>query len=277
MNTHQETVRDHYHRPRLFENILERLRELGISEDSVSRKDISAVDEFHVRGAEVSLELARLLPMQGAKVLDVGCGIGGPARMLADEMNCEVTGIDLNPEFVRTAGKLSELIGLQDKVNFITGDALQLPFEDQSFEVVWTQHVQMNIEDKTRFYSEINRVLNNGGTFIYYDIFKLGSKPIDYPVPWADTDRISFLFPVTDLAPLLSGLGLQQIRTTDQTAKGIAFFNRLFERVRQQGSPKLGVNALMKGSAPQKLGNLLAALKDGRLQLQSGVYRKFSI
>ena len=91
--------------------------------------------------------------------------------MLADDYNCRVTGIDLSHEFIRTASALSELVGLQDKTDFIQASALELPFEDGSFDVAWTQHVQMNISDKAKFYSEINRVLSDSGTFVYYDIF----------------------------------------------------------------------------------------------------------
>ena len=169
-------VESQYHLNGLYEDILTRLGEQEVDIDEVSRKHIAGVDEFHVRGAEISQELAREIGLDNSKVLDVGCGIGGPSRMLADDYNCRVTGIDLSHEFIRTASALSELVGLQDKTDFIQASALELPFEDGSFDVVWTQHVQMNISDKAKFYSEINRVLSDRGTFVYYDIFQKNGR-----------------------------------------------------------------------------------------------------
>ena len=141
-------IESHYHTPGLLEDILDRLQNQDISLNNVLRKNISGVDEFHVRGAEVSKELAEEIGLRNARILDVGCGIGGPARMLAEDFNCHVTGIDISHEFIRTAIGLSELVGLEDRTEFIQGDALNLPFDRNSFDVVWTQHVQMNIQAK---------------------------------------------------------------------------------------------------------------------------------
>ncbi|KPJ98606.1 MAG: SAM-dependent methyltransferase, partial [Desulfobacterales bacterium SG8_35] len=187
-------IKEQYHSPRLYEDILSRLGELKKDNGHVSRKDIAGVDEFHVRGAEVSRELANQLKPYHSKVLDVGCGIGGPARMLADEFCCQVTGIDLNQEYIRTAQGLSELVGLRTQTNFIQSNALELPFKNKSFDVVWTQHVQMNISHKLKFYSEIERVLSDqDGTFAYYDIFKTDEGKVNFPVPWANSASASFL------------------------------------------------------------------------------------
>lgn len=132
-----------YYKPELFEDILNHLDEQDIDFNRVSRSHIHGVDEFHVRGAEVSKELVRDLGLSVSTVLDVGCGIGGPARMLADELNCMVTGADLSAEYIRTAQRLSEFVGLNDNTRFNQADALEIPFKDGSFDVVWTQHVLM--------------------------------------------------------------------------------------------------------------------------------------
>lgn len=267
-------IQSHYHTPRLYETILEKLQEQGLDLDTVTRKSISGVDEFHVRGAEVSIELAEKIDIRGSSVLDVGCGIGGPCRMLADIYACQVTGIDLNEEYIRTAALLSELVGLSEQTSFLRGNATALPFEDESFEVVWTQHVQMNIQDKMAFYKEIHRVLKKGGSFLYYDIFKRGASSISYPVPWADDVSISFLFPPEEMTLILQNLGFRALQTLDQTEKGIAFFEKLMARIQEVGPPKIGINLLMGDKTPVKIGNLLNGLKDGKLQLQSGVYLK---
>ena len=267
-------IEQQYNRPHLYEAILERLQAQSLDLTQISRKDIAAVDEFHVRGAEVSKEIAQAHDLQGKYLLDVGCGIGGPCRMLADEFNCKVEGIDLNPEFIRTAQKLTSLVGLEDKIGFQVANALELPFEDNSFDVVWTQHVQMNIADKASLYAEIKRVLQSQGAFIYYDIFQGNNGPVDFPVPWADTSSISHLMSSRDLDKLLAELGFKRMETKDQTQAGIQFFLKVLERIKQFGPPSLGVGLLMGETAKVKLGNVLQGLQEDKIRLQSGVYTK---
>jgi SAM-dependent methyltransferase len=267
-------VQQHYHRPDLYGEIVTRLTAMQVDMDKVSREDLAAVDEFHVRGAEVSRELAESLEIYNARVLDVGCGLGGSCRMLADAFGCTVTGIDLSEEFIITATKLSKLVGLEHKTEFIMGDATDLPFEEAAFEVVWTQHVQMNIQDKTKFYSEIARVLGKGGVFLYYDLFKKGDGKLSYPMPWAGVQELSFLRPVSQMEATLGRAGLRKEQSKDQTEAGILFFEKLFQKIRELGPPLLGLHLLMGESMPEKLTNLLNGLKSGILQLESGFYRK---
>ncbi|MEN8202843.1 MAG: methyltransferase domain-containing protein [Bacteroidota bacterium] len=268
-------VEAQYYKPELFEDILNRLDQQEIDLHKVSRSHIGGVDEFHVRGAEVSKELVKGLGLTGSTVLDVGCGIGGPARMLADELDCKVTGIDISEEYIRTAKKLSALVGLKKKTKFIQADALNMPFKDGSFDVVWTQHVQMNIEDKQKFYSEIRRVLKARGMFIYYDIFKLNGQDINYPVPWANDATVSHLATPSEMDEILQGLGFSKSQSRNQTYKAKQFLNGLFEKLKQNGPPLLGLNVLMGASTKEKLGNILKGLEEGRLALQSGVYCRY--
>lgn len=274
MTAINQNIASHYHQEGLFDRIVNALKQQGISRDSATRTHIEGVDEFHVRGATVSRELAECLPMNGARVLDVGSGLGGPARMLADTYGCQVTGIDLSEAFVHCAAELSHLVGMQDQTSFVVGDAAELPFANAAFDVAWTQHVQMNIPDKGRFYSGIHRVLKPGGHFMYYDIFKDGEGPVAYPMPWASTGECSFLFQAEDMHTLLANLGMEPIRSTDQTQAGIAFFEGVFARLKASGPPPIGLHLLMGESTKTKLGNLLEHLKNGSLRLESGVYRK---
>ena len=270
-------IENQYHTPGLFEDILKRLGEQEVNISNVSREDLAGVDELHVRGAEVSLELAREIKLDDLRVLDVGCGIGGPSRMLADEFNCQVTGIDLSHEYIRTAKGLSELVGLQDKTDFIQSNALELPFENGSFDVVWTQHVQMNIRHKLKFYSEIERVLTEQGTFIYYDIFRTESGKVNYPVPWADDASMSFLGTTSNMDDILERLCFKNILTSDQSYKGITFLQDLFEKLKINGPPTLGLNVLMGASTREKLVNILLGLEQEQIVLQSGIYKKRAI
>jgi len=277
MSLSNSQIENQYYTPKLFEDILKRLEQQGVDLNKVSRSDISSVDEFHVRGAEVSNELVNEIYIKDAKVLDVGCGLGGSSRMLADRFNCKVTGIDICYEYIRTANKLSELTGISDKTKFLQADALDLPFKNGSFDIVWTQHVQLNIENKTKFYSEIKRVLNEEGALVYYDIFKKDNKDINYPVPWANNASISFLetIPVVDV--LLKDLGFVQLQTSNQTYKAKQFLINLFETIKKNGQPKLGLNVLMGNSTKKKLSNILKGIEENKIELQSGIYRKKSV
>lgn len=274
MNTLNQSIENHYLKEDLYEDIINRLSEQNIALDNVKRSDIAGTDEFHVRGAAVSRELANSIDIKGVSVLDVGCGLGGPCRMLADEYNCEVTGIDLSNEYIRTAKKLSKLVNLNNKTTFIKGDATKLPFENSTFDVVWTQHVQMNIPDKKKFYSEINRVLKTGGYFLFYDILMKGNGKISYPMPWASNANHSFLFQVEEMETILKGVGLTKKQSNDQTQAGIEFFDKLVARLKEFGPPKMGLNVLMGDTTKSKLMNLLNHLKNGQLELKSGVYKK---
>jgi len=274
MENLNKSIENHYFKKELYEDILNRLNEQNINLNNVKRSDITGADEFHVRGAAVSKELANSIDLKGSSVLDVGCGLGGPCRMLAEEYNCQTTGIDLSNEYIRTANKLSKLVKLDSKTTFIQGDATNLPFDDNSFDVVWTQHVQMNIPDKKKFYSEINRVLKAGGHFLFYDILKKGDGDINYPMPWAGNTNFSFLSKVEEMDTLLKNLGFTKEQSTDQTQAGIVFFDALVTRLKEFGPPKMGLNVLMGDTTKPKLMNLLTHLKTGNIELQSGVYKK---
>lgn len=274
MNNLSQDIEHHYHKSNLFEDIVNRLKDQDIDLNNVSRKDIEGVDEFHVRGAAVSRELAEQVDLTQFNVLDVGCGLGGPCRMLAENYDCNVTGIDLSNEFIRTASQLSQLVKLDHKTQFVVGNATELPFPSNLFDAVWTQHVQMNIPDKEQFYSEIHRVLKPGGFFLYYDIFKKNDREVSYPMPWASIADHSFLFKTQALQNILHDFGFKKSMVRNETKAGIAFFEALVARLKEFGPPKMGLNVLMGESAKPKLLNLLGHLKSDALELESGIYIK---
>ena len=270
----ESQIEAHYAHDHLYEAILQALALEGKTASEITRKDLAPIDEFHVRGQEVSHELATTAALQpGMRILDAGCGLGGACRMLADEYGCDVTGIDITSDYIRTAQQLSALTSLHHHTRFVQGSVLALPFNNNSFDVVWTQHVQMNIADKKTFYAEINRVLTNGGRFIYYDILA-NSEPLHYPVPWASNASGSFLITSQQLQTLLANAGFQRRQVTDETPKGINFFNNLFNRFAQKGLPALGLHLLMGDTALEKLSNLRSNLIEEKIVLESGIYEK---
>jgi len=269
------SIPNQYTQYNLFDTILQALAQTGIAQQQVTRSQLAAVDEFHVRGLEVSREMAAMADLHaGGQVLDVGCGLGGATRLLADEFGCAVTGIDITPEYIHTAQQLSALVGLASKTHFVCGNALSLPFTENSFDVVWTQHVQMNIADKQTLYAEINRVLKETGHFVYYDIVKKNKEPIHYPVPWANEPALNHLIPSPQLHQLLVQTGLRPVQIKDETEKGITFLQHVIKGWQQKGMSPLGLHLLMGDSALQKLQNLYNNLVEARVMLECGLYSK---
>ncbi len=262
---------NHYHHPDLLPSILNQLQAAGIDLANLTREHLAGLDEFHLQGAPVSLKLAQRLNLTPeSRVLDVGCGIGGPCRMLADEFGCQVTGIDYTAAYIVTAKALTEMVGLSDKVRFVEGTALNLPFETESFDVVWTQHAQMNIADKAQMYAEIQRVLKKGGPFMYYDIFQGDNPGLTFPVPWAEEAEQSHLMRHESLSPYFPAEHWVQKFTESHTQNAI----NALEKVKSGPPPKLGLNLLMRDSTKVKLGNLLQALKDNQVEVHAGIYLK---
>lgn len=277
MNQTVPDITQQYQQENLYENIISSLKNQEVDLENLTWQQLASVDEFHVRGLEATLEMAQEASLRsGTKVLDVGCGIGGAARLLAAQYDCVVTGVDLTPEYIRTAKLLSEKVGLTKNLDFIQADALEMPFPDDAFAVVWTQHVQMNIKDKTAFYEAIARVLQSEGRFIYYDIFCSIEEALDFPVPWADDKSMSFLITRSELEQTLRACGLEEVVKKDLTEKGLQWFRQLLDRIREKGIPPLSLQLLMSASFVAKLENMVKNIKTGRIVLQSGIYQKVS-
>ena len=162
----EQTVSEHYSNKGLLDKIYKGLEKLGIDKNQLTQSDLSSFDEFHIGGSDGTLMLAEKLTMNASSsVLDIGCGIGGPARFLSSEFGCKVSGIDLTADFVNTGNSLTDQVGLSDKVKLIEASALNIPFADNSFDVSYMIHVGMNIANKDVLFSEAFRVTKPGGLF----------------------------------------------------------------------------------------------------------------
>ncbi len=232
------------------------------------------MDAFHIRGRAATEELAGLAQLRAEHcVLDVGCGVGGTSRYLASRLGCTVTGIDLTEEYCQVATMLSERVGLADRTSFRAGSALELPFDDDAFDVVWTEHVQMNIADKAGFYGELARVLKPAGQLAFHDIFAGPEPGLHLPVPWASEAAISHLADPDEVRILLAQQGLTAVHWEDKTAASMAFFRDALERLRDAGPAPLGLHLLMGESAAVKFGNVLRNLEDDRIRVAQAVLR----
>src|SRR6476660_9994989 len=162
MNIEQQ-VADYYTHGKLEEQIMGVLRSAGKDVEQLRADDLAAIDEFHLGGREATQALAGFMSLRpGMHLLDVGCGIGGPARYFAGR-GCQVTGIDLTDEFVGVAEILTRLVKLDQKVTFRQASALELPFDAGSFDGAYQVHVGMNIADKGGVFREVARVLRRAG------------------------------------------------------------------------------------------------------------------
>jgi ubiquinone/menaquinone biosynthesis C-methylase UbiE len=172
-------------------------------------------DQLHVRGAEATVELAGLAALRaGERVLDVGSGLGGPARFLADRFGVDVTGVDVTAAFVERAEELTRDSGVAERVRFDHADATALPFADGAFDVGWTQHAAMNIRRKAALYAELRRT---AGRLALYDVLAGDGGPPEYPLPWASVPELSFLVTEDELRALLAAAGFQPTATRDVT------------------------------------------------------------
>ena len=263
-----EAIKTHYCRPDLAEVILSALEESGADIQRLSLEELAPIDEFHIRGRAATLELAQAAGLRSTmRVLDIGSGIGGTSRCLAKEFGCRVTGIDLSDDYCQVASMLTEKVGLDGLINYHQGDATNLPFEDNEFDVVWTEHVAMNIPNKRRFYSEMHRVLRPGGTLAIYDVLAGSSGPVLFPVPWARTPDTSFLVSPEELRELLRDSGFTVSDWKDTTAEAREWFVNLAERIRREGFPALGFHLLMGQDFRAMAQNQGRNLEEGRISL----------
>ena len=269
-----QQIESHYGVSDLGERILRALEASGKEMSSLCVDDLAPVDEFHIRGRESTAELAEWVELQAShEVLDVGCGLGGTCRYLADSVGCSVVGIDLTAEYCRVADMLSARVGLSDRTTFQQGSALAIPFDDARFDVVWTEHVQMNVADKTAFYGELTRVLKPGGHLAFHDVFAGDGGTPHFPVPWAGESSISHLVSVDALGRALSDVGLVRVRWEDKTEASIAFFKAALQRLDATGPPPLGLHLLMGDDAKTKFANVLRNLEDERVRVVQAVLR----
>lgn len=270
-----EAIQTHYTRADLGDVILTALEKAGRDIDHLTPEDLAPIDQFHIRGRAATLELARAAGLDASKhVLDVGSGVGGTSRCLAKEFGCRVTGIDLTDEYCRAASMLSAKTGLAHLVDYRQGDATKLPFDDQTFDVVWTEHVAMNIPDKTRLYKEMHRVLKPGGTLAIYDVLAGPSGPVLFPVPWAHTPDTSFLVSPTELRRLLEEAAFTITDWADTTEAARAWFVTLAEKIQKEGLPSLGFHLLLGADFKVMAQNQGRNLQEGRIALAQIVARK---
>jgi sarcosine/dimethylglycine N-methyltransferase len=263
------SVRDHYRATGLTERLKGALAALGTEDQRLLPQQLAALDQFHTRGLAATTELARLAGITAdMSVLDVGSGIGGPARFIAAACGCRVTGIDLSEPFVDAARYLTERTGQSGQVSFQVASALQLPFDDGRFDVVLLQHVAMNISERAKLYREIRRVLVSGGKFATFDVVSNSGEP-HYPVPWARTPATSFLLTAAATREAIEQSGFRTLRWQDDSEAAKVWFAQLHA----SGPPApLNLGVVIGPDFAELSANLGRNIMEGRIGILTAVF-----
>lgn len=231
--------------------------------------DLASLEDFHTMGRIATRQLVDLLGVTSdQRVLDAGSGIGGTARMVADTCGCRVSAVDLTDEYCETARWLNRLVALDARISVRQADVTALPFADATFDIVFSQHVQMNVADKPQLYSEARRVLVEGGRLALWDIASGDGGELGYPLPWADQPGRSHLVAPDQLRATIESAGFAIEHWNDLTEQAATLMQALLTL---PANP-LGLHAFV-ADFEEKAKNLTAALSDGRLRAIQGVAR----
>jgi ubiquinone/menaquinone biosynthesis C-methylase UbiE len=253
------------------------LATLNKDDGPLSIEELAGLDQFHTGGIQSTRALAQLATITASdRVLDVGGGLGGPARLLAREIGCHVVVIDLTEAYCRVGKQLTAQTNLTDRVQFQQGDALDLPFEDGSFDVVWTQHSSMNIPDKARLYAQIHRVLRPGGRLALHEVTIGSGEAIHFPALWAHSEVMNFLVSPNVLRATLTEAGFQEMAWNDASNWSLAWFQ---DRQRAQqntgaASNALGLHLLLGPDVSSMVRNHIRNLQEGRIRIIEAVFKR---
>lgn len=240
----------------------------GVDTHALQARDLALLEDFHTLGRMATAGLVELAQISARdRVLDAGTGIGGSARLIAGERGAHVTAVDITPEYCAAAAWLNELVGLSARIEVAVADVTALPFEDGVFDVVVSQHVQMNIADKPRFYGEARRVLAAGGRLAVWDVVAGASTPLLFPVPWATEPGQSHLVAAEQLRDTVTRAGFAVRTFTDLTEGAVTGMRGLLDAPR----PPLGLHVFVE-EFPVKARNLLANLEQGRARVVQGLF-----
>jgi SAM-dependent methyltransferase len=258
----------HYSAPDIEARTLAALRAAGLDpEQRLSPEAVGLLDHFHTGGLLATRELMDLAQIRAAdRVLDIGAGLAGSARLMAAEYGCRVDCLEMSPDYCAGALLLNRLTGLEDRIEVHQGSALDLPFADDTFDLVWMQNVGMNIADKQRLYDEIARVLNPGGRYAFQEM-AAGPTPTSYfPLPWATEPADSCLVSMEEMRALLGESGLDVGLFEDTSDVHLS-------RTTADSAPSPLTLGVYVDDLAEMAGNARRSLEEGQVRLVRGVVR----
>ena len=249
----------------LYSRINQAMSDSGLNNKKLEIEDLFPIDQYHARGIGATKDLGKRMPItKNQKILDVGCGLGGPARYYAKEFKCHITGVDITPSFIEIGNRFNRLTSMSTMVDLYVGNGEKLEFEDEVFDGAYSQHVTMNISDRMKFFSEIYRVLKKGSFFAFTE-HGLGPEgdPI-FPLPWADNQDMSFLLPLENTNAILKEIGFQNIKIIETGDKYIAGYEKLIQKQPKSEKPTLGIHVIGGSSMHERSINSMRSIKENR-------------
>jgi len=261
----------HYSARDIEARILAALRTAGLDPGKrLPPESLGALDHFHTGGLRASRELLEVAQIRAAdRVLDIGAGLAGPARLLASALGCRVDCLEMSSDYCAGAALLNRLTGLDERIEVHKGSALDIPFPDDSFDAAWMQNVGMNIADKRRLYAEIHRVLKAGGRFAFQEM-TAGERATSYfPLPWATDPSDNFLVSAEEMRSVLGEAGFIAELFEDTSD---AHLSRTAANATPAAPGQLGL-AVFVDNLGQKAGNARRSLEEGQVRLVRGVFR----
>jgi SAM-dependent methyltransferase len=271
------SISDHWGTGDVYSRIIDAMKAAGIDPETVTVEQLAPVDHFHARGFPATIELADALPIKaGQQLVDIGCGIGGPARYLAQRFGCKVNGLDITAPFVEAGNKLTALVGMQDSVTIEHGDGQKLPYADTTFDGGYAQHVTMNVPDRGAFFDEAFRVLKPGAFFALTE-HGLGARgDPHHPLPWSEDGSGAYLMRPQDTVAILKKSGFSDIQVTDTGEKYLRGYLRAIELAQMGEAPVFGTHILLGKLAPQIIRNAARNIEEGRTHPVQIICRKES-
>ena len=272
-----DLIQQHYGDTDIAERIITRLRQAGCDLDKLRRDDTAKFDEFHGGGRASTLALAafaRIAP--GSRVLDIGSGIGGPARTLAAEHGCSVTGLELTGEFIRAGKMLTELLGMAGAVDFVQASATEIPFKAETFDIVWSQNMLMNVEAKAQLFREVFRVTKLGGIFAFETVAAGSGETLHFPTFWAADPSMNFLASADEMRKLATGAGFTEASFEDTTDAVIANGRRRLQAAKAEDLVELDLSVIVTTAVPEKMENSVCNNFEGKTRTVQALYQRLA-
>jgi SAM-dependent methyltransferase len=263
--TDARAIADHWARGDVYGLIVSALNKMSKPLEALTVEDLAPVDHFHALGLAATVELADRLPVKpGQHIVDIGCGLGGPARYMARRFQCRVSGVDITEPFVEAANKLTALVRMQGQVEIEHGDGQRLPYPDSTFDGAYTQHVTMNVADRPAFFAEAYRVLKPGAFFALTEHGLGPEGHPHYPVPWSTDGSGAYLVTPAETRAAVERAGFEAVVIEDTGAKYAAGYRAAIARAEKGALPPLGIHLLLGETALQKARNAARNIDEGR-------------
>ena len=258
-------VENFWTRGDIHSRVRKAMSEAGLNDKKLEIEDLFPIDQYHARGIAATVDLGKRMSIsENQSIIDIGCGLGGPARYFAKQFKCFVTGIDITPSFIEIGNKFNKLTSMSKQVSLQIGNGETLDFDDETFDGGYSQHVTMNIKNRKDFFLEAYRVLKKG-TFFAFSEHGLGPEgnPI-FPLPWADTEDMSFLFSPESTIALLEEVGFYDIQIIETSQKYILSYEKMINSKSIKEKPILGIHVIGGSTMKQRSRNSMQCIKEKR-------------